>query len=278
MTAEQPTGELSLRIERRRDANGGDGSSMATSQFHRGALRVLRPYYADDSGQATYTVINPGGAYFGGDTYHLTLDVADNAALRVTTQSATKVYKTPQGPAHQTMHITLGESARLDYVPDQLIVYENGSYRQDTTVDMQPSSSLTMSEIITPGWSPSGETFTYTELRMRTEIRVCSELFAIDQLRILPAEESVTGIGFMEGFTHIGQLIFVTRMVAQPAVADALAELVRTSDTHSGLTHAGRPLPLIDDAPVCLVIRSLAHSTEAIARLHEQATDIVKDA
>ena len=140
---EQPTGELSLRIERRRDANGGDGSSVATSQFHRGALRVLRPYYADDSGQATYTVINPGGAYFGGDTYQLTLDVADNAALRVTTQSATKVYKTPQGPAHQTMHITLGESARLDYVPDQLIVYENGSYRQDTTVDMQPSSSLT---------------------------------------------------------------------------------------------------------------------------------------
>ena len=136
MTAEQPTGELSLRIERRRDANGGDGSSVATSQFHRGALRVLRPYYADDSGQATYTVINPGGAYFGGDTYQLTLDVADNAALRVTTQSATKVYKTPQGPAHQTMHITLGESARLDYVPDQLIVYENGSYRQDTTVDM----------------------------------------------------------------------------------------------------------------------------------------------
>ena len=228
MTAEQPTGELSLRIERRRDANGGDGSSVATSQFHRGALRVLRPYYADDSGQATYTVINPGGAYFGGDTYQLTLDVSDNAALRVTTQSATKVYKTPQGPA--------------------------------------------------PGWSPSGETFTYTELRMRTEIRVCSELFAIDQLRILPAEESVTGIGFMEGFTHIGQLIFVSRMVAQPAVADALAELVRTSDTHSGFTHAGRPLPLINDAPVCLVIRSLAHSTEAIARLHEQATDIVKDA
>ncbi len=42
MTAEQPTGELSLRIERRRDANGGDGTSVATSQFHRGALRVLR--------------------------------------------------------------------------------------------------------------------------------------------------------------------------------------------------------------------------------------------
>jgi len=62
------------------------------------------------------------------------------------------------------------------------------------------------------------------------------------------------------------------------SMADALAELVRTSDTHSGLTHAGRPLPLIDDAPACLVIRSLAHSTEAIARLHEQATDIVKDA
>lgn len=38
------------------------GRSAATHQFHRGALRVLRPHYLDASGQVTYTMVNPGGA------------------------------------------------------------------------------------------------------------------------------------------------------------------------------------------------------------------------
>ena len=42
------TGELHLRI-----ARGGD-RSIAVEQYHRGALRVFRPLYLDESGQVTY--------------------------------------------------------------------------------------------------------------------------------------------------------------------------------------------------------------------------------
>ncbi|MFN3925244.1 MAG: urease accessory protein UreD, partial [Pseudarthrobacter sp.] len=48
-------GELQLVISERR------GRSVAAHQFHRGALRVLRPHYLDDSGQVCYVVVNPGG-------------------------------------------------------------------------------------------------------------------------------------------------------------------------------------------------------------------------
>src|SRR4029079_12754910 len=51
-----PMGELALQIEHR------GGRSVATHQYHRGALRVLRPHYLDDSGQVCYVIVNPGGA------------------------------------------------------------------------------------------------------------------------------------------------------------------------------------------------------------------------
>ena len=84
-------GELELGITAR------PGRSVATHQFHRGALRVLRPHYLDASGQVTYTVVNPGGAYLDGDRYRVAVTVGDGADLLLTTQSATKVYRTPVG-------------------------------------------------------------------------------------------------------------------------------------------------------------------------------------
>ena len=133
---------------------------------------MLRPHYLDRSGQVTYTVINPGGAYFGADAYLLDVAVDRDASLALTTQSATKVYRTPQGPASQEMTVRLGPGAVLEYVPDQLIVYRGGSYIQRTRVDMDPAASLLLAEVVTPGWSPSGESFAYDELRMRTEVWV----------------------------------------------------------------------------------------------------------
>ena len=124
------TGQLRLGVAER------DGRSYAARQFHEGALRVLRPHYLDHSGQVTYTVINPGGAYFGADAYLLDVVVERGASLALTTQSATKVYRTPQGPATQEMTVRLGPGSVLDYVPDQLIVYREGFVGKAAGLDL----------------------------------------------------------------------------------------------------------------------------------------------
>ena len=144
---------------------------MATHQFHRGALRVLRPHYLDESGQVCYVLVNPGGAYLGADLYVIDVEVADGAKLLLATQSATKIYRTPGSFAEQRMRLRLGEGAQLELAPDQVIAYREASYRQNTHVTVRPSSSLIMAEIVTPGWSPDGASFRYEELRLRTEIR-----------------------------------------------------------------------------------------------------------
>ena len=159
-------GELSLLVAER------GGRSVAAHQYHQGALRVLRPHYLDDSGQVCYVVVNPGGAYLGADLYVIDVEVADGAKLLLTTQSATKIYRTPGSFAEQRMSLRLGEGAQLELAPDQLIAYREASYRQNTHITLHPTSSLVMSEVITPGWSPDGASFRYEELRLRTEIQV----------------------------------------------------------------------------------------------------------
>ena len=246
-------GVLQLVISERR------GRSIASRQFHEGALRVLRPHYLDDSGQVCYVVVNPGGAYLGADLFVLDVEVQDGADLLLTTQSATKVYRTPGSFAEQRMTFRLGEGARLELMPDQLIAYREASYRQHTRLTVQPSSSLVMAEVVTPGWSPDGAAFRYEEVRLRNEIRVEGpggiRLLALDNLLIRPPADDVRGMGFMEGFSHVGSLLVVDPRVDQ-ALADDLHALTLDHDARAGVSLTRRV-----SGTTGLALRALSNST-----------------
>ncbi|GAB3942965.1 urease accessory protein UreD [Corynebacterium tapiri] len=267
--AASATGSLQLKIALQN--HGGGTRSYAAQQFHQGALRVLRPLYLDSSGQVTYHVINPGGAYFGGDNYELDVTISAGASLLLTTQSATKVYKTPGQPAVQTMRVHVGAEATFDYLPDQLIVYRDGTYKQSTVVEVEETSQVIMGEIITPGWSPAGESFAYDGAYLRTEVRFQGAPYVVDQVRFLPHDGDMTGIGMMEGYSHAGQLLLLGTQVLQHR--ETIAALARESDAHVGLSSAGAPIPA---APPCLAVRSLAHSTEVLMGLHSQIAEVVR--
>jgi urease accessory protein len=261
-------GELALRIEQRA------GRSVAAHQYHRGALRVLRPHYLDDSGQACYVLVNPGGAYLGADLYVIDVEVGDEAKLLLTTQSATKIYRTPGSFAEQRMTLRLGAGAQLELAPDQLIAYREASYRQNTHITVRPSSSLMMSEVITPGWSPDGSSFRYEELRLRTEIHVetgaGTELLALDNLLVRPPLNDVTGMAFMEGFSHLGSLMVVDPRVDQ-TLADELHAVTQGHDAYTGISLTGSAA-----GTTGLIVRSLANSTEELARLLGACTALLR--
>jgi len=251
------------------------GRSVASHQFHEGALRVLRPHYLDDSGQVCYVVVNPGGAYLGADLFLVDVEVGDGADLLLTTQSATKVYRTPGSFAEQRMAVRLGEGARLELMPDQLIAYREASYRQRTSVTLRPSSSLVMGEVVTPGWSPDGAAFRYEEVRLRNHICVetgaATELLVLDNLLIRPPLGDVTGLGFMEGFSHLGSLVVVDPRVDQ-ALADQLHRLTQSFDARTGLS-----LTRTVSGTTGLVLRSLSNSTGELNRLLGACANLLRE-
>ncbi|TWD51350.1 urease accessory protein [Arthrobacter sp. AG367] len=249
--------------------------SLASHQFHEGALRVLRPHYLDDSGQVCYVVVNPGAAYLGADLFLVDVEVQAGADLLLTTQSATKVYRTPGSFAEQRMTVRLGEGARLELMPDQLIAYRQASYRQRTSVTLRPSSSLVMAEVVTPGWSPDGAAFRYQEVRLRNDIHIEAadgdpQLLALDNLLIRPPLHDVTGLGFMEGYSHLASLVVVDARVDQ-ALADQLHGLTAGRESLTGIS-----LTRTVAGTTGLVLRSLSHSTDELNLLLRSCTDLLR--
>ncbi|MFK0008124.1 urease accessory protein UreD [Paenarthrobacter sp. NPDC090520] len=219
-------------------------------------------------------MVNPGGAYLGADLFLIDVEVEAGADLLLTTQSATKIYRTPGSFAEQRMTLRLGEGARLELVPDQLIAYREASYRQVSHISLHPTSSLLMAEVITPGWSPDGADFKYEELRLRNEIRVetpdGAKLLALDNLLVRPPLSDVTGMGFMEGFSHLGSLIVVDPRVDQE-LADQLDLVTRDYNAHSGVS-----LTISVGGTTGLILRSLSNSTQELNELLGACTGLLR--
>lgn len=207
------TGELRLRIGLR------GRRSVVVDQFHAGALRILRAHYAGGSGHPVLTAINPGGAYLGGDEYAVQVGLETEASALLTTQSATKVYRTPQGPARAVQRIDLAPGARFESVPDPLIAYRGARYLQETEVDMAADATIALAETITHGWSPDGQPFQFDEVSLVTRVRIDGRLGVVDNLLLRPGEGGVGPLA-LGGRSHLASLLVVDRRADDGVLAD----------------------------------------------------------
>ncbi|MDY0409850.1 urease accessory protein UreD [Virgibacillus soli] len=170
------TGVLRMDVEDR------GKKTVARNVYFQGALKVMRPVYLDDSGQACYYILNPGGGYLDGDRYQIQISLREQAKLTLTTQSATKVYKTLKTHAYQESEFHLKSGSFLEYLPDPLIAYQHARYRQKNVFRMEKGATLIYADIITPGWSPDSKLFSYQLLRLINEIYLDDELILLTTL------------------------------------------------------------------------------------------------
>lgn len=247
-------GELALRVGTR------TGRSVATSQYHSGALRIMRPLYLDASGQACYVMINPGGGYVTGDDYLVDVEVEAGASLLLTTQAATKIYRTPGLPVRQHTGARVGRAAVLESFPDQVIAYRDADYVQTSAVEVDPEGTYIAAEVVTPGWAPDGSPFGYRRIVLRTVIsRPGDPLpFLIDALILEPSAGDVAGLGGLDAHTHVGTLLVVDPRVDADLVDDVSAMADRAEGLLVGVSLAPGP---------ALALRILGDQTPAITDL-----------
>lgn len=265
----RPVGTLWLTI----DDGGPRGRSRAVKQYHEGALRVIRPHYLDDSGQVTYMIVSVGGGYLGGDVYDQRFRVLDNAQALVTTQSATKIYRTPQGPVRQFTTIELGENAVLEYLADQTIAYRGATYHQFNRVTLHPSSTFVLSEEVTPGWHPDGIHFAYDEMRLRTEVEdaVTGKLFLLDNMLLRPSNR-LGHFGWTENYTHTGQFLVVAPQVDQKLVTEINAMAAERPGVYGAASLLSTPGTQLRG----MLLRTLSDRTEDLISFHEDITTVLR--
>jgi len=257
------TGSLSLDLEERH------GKTVAKRVYFQGAFKVMRPIYADDSGQVCYYLLNPGGGYLDGDRYKMQISADEGSKVTLTTQSATKIYKTPKSHAYQETEINLKKGSYLEYLPDPLIAYQHAHYKQKTVVHMEPGATFLYTDILTPGWSPSGERFSYDTIQLMTEIYWDGRLGVYDHLKLVPQQQNILGLGFMEGYTHLGSMIAISEQM-DAALLDELYDTVKSveADFTFGISEVAIP-------GFCLRIQ--ANTTQTIERIINQCHAILSE-
>lgn len=255
------TGLLRLAVEDR------NGKTVPKRVYFEGALKVMRPIYHSASGQACYYLLNPGGGYLDGDRYRMEITAEKQARLTLTTQSATKVYKTPKNHVFSETEVHLKEGSYLEYLPDPLIAYQQARFTQKTVVRMDRTSTLFYSDILTPGWSPEDQDFSYEQLRLITEIYVDDELAVFDHIKLQPAHQKMDALGSMEGYTHLGSILAVRENITQNFVNQLYQEVAESAvDCRIGISR----LPIGGFA-----VRVLANQTQVVERIIERCHHFV---
>ncbi|UJL46982.1 urease accessory protein UreD [Virgibacillus sp. NKC19-16] len=251
------------------DAEDRQGRTVANNVYFRGAFKVMRPVYLHQS-QPCYYILNPGGGYLDGDTYRMKVSLRENAKLTLTTQSATKVYKTPNSHAYQETELFLGKGSYLEYLPDPLIAYKDARYHQKNIVHMEKGATLLYSDILTPGWSPEGERFSYDTLRLVNEIYMEDELVAFDHIKLTPKAQHMNGLGIMEGYTHLGSFFVVGEQVN----ADLVDQLYETINRQEGDFKAGISKLVVPG----FTIRVMANKTQVVESIFTACHNVISEA
>lgn len=211
------TGMLRLAVENRQ------GRTAAAYAYHQGAYKIARPMYPDNTGQVYYYVMNPGGGYVDGDRYLMELELGEQAQALITTQSSTKIYRTPNQPVLQLTEVILKQGSCLEWLPDPIIAYRHARYEQRTVIRMERSAALISAEMITPGWSPDGMQFSYDELALKTDIYMDGQRVLYDNLKLRPRGRQMLDMGRMDGQTHLGSM-FVIGERATPEFIERMCE------------------------------------------------------
>jgi urease accessory protein len=182
------------------------------------------PLYLDAAapGMAFVYVQNPTGGVFAGDRLIASVVAEPDARVHMTTQSATKLYRCENGPAHQELSFVLGAGAYVEYIPDPLIPHAGSQYTQSTGVELATGAMFVACETIAPGRRARGERFAYGLLELEMSVRCEGTELCAERLRFEPHRARPDRPGVLGDADYVVSLI----AVAPEADGEALARTI----------------------------------------------------
>lgn len=129
-------------------------------------------------------LINSSGGLTGGDRLEWTAAAGPGATLTLTTQACEKVYRARDGGAETRVSLAVGADGRLDWLPQETILFDGGALSRRLEADIAPTARFLALEAVVLGRTAMGETVRTGELADRWRIRRGGRLVFADDLRL----------------------------------------------------------------------------------------------
>lgn len=235
-------------------------------------LHFTTPLYLDErvSDMAFVYVQNPSGAVFSGDRLDLRICARGGSKLHVTSTSATKLHRMPEGSAFQKVHLKARDGSYIEYMPDQLIPQAESCYEQDTTIDVDVGSMVVASEIIAPGRLARGEVFAFRRLKLRTRIIVGGTVLLTDSVLMEPHSTPLNRRGALGSYLYLGNLLALARGRIARDAFEAASSLEPAGE------HFRRGIGVLP-AESGVIVRVLARSSATVTQLIDETWSRIRE-
>lgn len=185
----------------------GFGARGLKHLYQSGCSKVLLPQNFQPVPEAV--LINTSGGVTGGDRLEYSASVQDGSALTVTTQAAERIYRTSSGEGFITNTLTLDAGSRLEWLPQETILFEGSALKRQLNVTMDESASLLALETLVLGRKAMGETLQHAHLSDQWRIRRGKRLIYADAFRFSKPEVETQSTATLKGHRALATLVYV---------------------------------------------------------------------
>ncbi len=197
--------ELSLDYAHR------DGKTIFTSSRFTHPWYAFPPLYLDSTGCATTFLANPSGGFVGGDHCTLSARLGTDAHVVLTTPSATKVYRTMEHPARQSIGIDVGANAVLEWIPELTIPFAGSRFEQTITIRLDTDASLILWDALAAGRIARGERWAFDSFGNRITIMLANGT-SLEERYTLSGQNNPS-LAFHQEWNYVGSLFLVSEKV-----------------------------------------------------------------
>jgi len=204
--------------------------TVITKQFSQVPLQIQRAVYPENSlpGMAYLYIISPSGGILQGDRYKTDIMMKNNAVSHITTQGATRIYSMNSNSASQMVNITLDENCYLEYIPDQIIPYQNSRYYQKVNLNIHDDATLIYSEVLTPGRVAMNESFEYDICYLRTYCKNQNNKFrCLENMKIEPKKNDMKIKGILGKYSIVGTVYILTKKEKIPKLEEIINKKIQ---------------------------------------------------
>lgn len=194
------------------------GATRLRRLYQAGCAKALLPRVHGSSPEAI--LINTSGGITGGDRLAYAASAGAGAGMTVTTQAAERIYRSSGDVGVVDVTLSLGAGARLDWLPQETILFEGGRLARRLHVDMAEDARLTLLETVVLGRAAMGETLRHASITDHWRIRRAGRLVHAEALRLGPD----ISVGARGRATLRGARAFATLVHVAPGAEDRLHE------------------------------------------------------
>jgi len=159
------------------------GTTRLSTLEQQTPYRLFRPRVPADEPPLA-VLANVSGGIVGGDRLDLCLTLDEGAALTVTGQAAEKVYRAGGRTARLSTRIALAAGARLDWLPQGTILFDDVRLQRATEIELAPDARLLFGECLVFGRRHMGERLRQGLVDDRLTVSVEGRTLLVDRFRL----------------------------------------------------------------------------------------------